>query len=214
MVFVAFGLFVPGNLHAFFSGAWATRSAPPINNAHLLKTLLVELAILTIVILFLRAREWSFTRVGLRPTFRDSLVGLGLNIASYVAYAVLFTAVTSFWPEIVKAVGATNLVAKNLDLPLIIAVSIVNPLFEELFTCGYVMTVLKERRGVLMAVNVSVAIRLLYHLYQGPLGVLSILPVGLIFSYWYARTGRLWPLVVAHALADLVGLIAYTNLGK
>jgi membrane protease YdiL (CAAX protease family) len=211
VVLVAFGIFFPSNLNAFFSGAWASRRAPLIDNSHLQKLLIVELGILILVVLFLRTRDWTLARVGLRPTAKDSLIGVGLNIASYISYAALFILMTSLWPAIAQSVGATNLVDRNLDLPLIIAVCIVNPLFEEGFLCGYVMTVLKERRGMLTAINVSVAIRLFYHLYQGPLGVLSITPLGLIFSYWYARTGRLWPLVVAHALADLVGFLAYTG---
>jgi membrane protease YdiL (CAAX protease family) len=210
----AFGIFLPSNLMAFLSGAWASRRSPIIDNAHLQQVLIVELGILILGVLFLRARDWNLERIGLRPSVRDSLVGVGLNIASYLGYAALFLLMVNLWPAIVHPVSATNLVAKGIDLPLILAVSLVNPLFEEGFLCGYVMTVLKARRGVLTAINVSVAIRLFYHLYQGPLGVLSITPLGLIFAYWYARTGRLWPLVVAHSLADLVGFLAYTSAFK
>jgi membrane protease YdiL (CAAX protease family) len=45
-----------------------------------------------------------------------------------------------------------------------------------------------------------------YHLYQGVLGALTIAPVGLLFAYWYVRSGRLWPLIVAHGLIDFIGL--------
>ena len=37
-------------------------------------------------------------------------------------------------------------------------------------------------------------------------GVLGIVPMALLFAYWYAHTRRLWPLIVAHAILDLVGL--------
>jgi membrane protease YdiL (CAAX protease family) len=50
-------------------------------------------------------------------------------------------------------------------------------------------------------------IRLGYHLYQGPFGVVAIVPLGLILAYWYAKNGKLWPLIVAHAAIDLVGLL-------
>jgi membrane protease YdiL (CAAX protease family) len=56
---------------------------------------------------------------------------------------------------------------------------------------------------------VSVGIRLLCHLYQGPLAV-GIVPVGLVFTWYYARTHRLWPVVIAHAISDFVALVAYT----
>jgi len=86
-------------------------------------------------------------------------------------------------------------------------VSIVNALYEEIFVTGYVVTALKQARSDWFAVNVSVGIRLAYHLYQGQMGVLTVLPLGLIFGFWFARTGRLWPLVVAHAAMDMLALI-------
>lgn len=85
---------------------------------------------------------------------------------------------------------------------------LINPFFEEVFVCGYVMTALKRQDNSWIAINSSVAIRVLYHLYQGPKGVLSVVPVGLIFGFWYARAGRLWPLVVAHSMADLLALLS------
>jgi uncharacterized protein len=48
-----------------------------------------------------------------------------------------------------------------------------------------------------------------YHLYQGALGVVMALPMGLVFTLVFARTGRLWPLVIAHALLDFVALVSY-----
>ena len=101
-------------------------------------------------------------------------------------------------------ISRTSLAAE----PVLIAIGSINGLYEELFVAGYVITLLKERRGLWFAVNVSVAIRLMYHLYQGALSVVVIVPMGLILGYWYARKGRLWPLVVAHTLIDLVGMLS------
>ena len=52
--------------------------------------------------------------------------------------------------------------------------------------------------------NVSTAIRLSYHLYQGAAGVISIITTGLIFGYWFARTRQLRPLVAAHGYLNFV----------
>jgi membrane protease YdiL (CAAX protease family) len=70
------------------------------------------------------------------------------------------------------------------------------------------MTALHRDRNVWLALNVSVGLRLFYHLYQGPLGVLSVIPFGLIGGYWYGRTGRLWPVMVAHSFVDVIGMVA------
>lgn len=56
------------------------------------------------------------------------------------------------------------------------------------------------------AVAISVAIRVSYHLYQGIPGLIAVVPMGLLFGIWYARTRQLWPLIVAHAIFDFVGL--------
>jgi len=61
-------------------------------------------------------------------------------------------------------------------------------------------------RGMWTAINVSTVVRLLYHLYQGPIGIVTIVPMGLIYGYTYARTRQLWPLIFAHVLIDIVGL--------
>jgi membrane protease YdiL (CAAX protease family) len=79
--------------------------------------------------------------------------------------------------------------------------------------CAYVITALKERFGVTTAVNVSAGIRLFYHFYQGAVGVVGIAPLALLFAYWFARTGRLWPLIVAHALMDFTALAASVGSG-
>src|SRR5262249_838397 len=103
-----------------------------------------------------------------------------------------------------------RIAAGHFDWTRVIAVSIVNPVFEEMFVCGYLITVLKERFGVTTAVNVSAGIRVFYHLYQGAMAVVGITPLALLFGYWFARTGRLWPLIVAHALQDFIAF-AYHN---
>ena len=92
---------------------------------------------------------------------------------------------------------------------MIVAASIVNPIHEELFVTAYLVTALKELRSPWFAINTSVVIRLTYHLYQGGQGVVGVIAIGLVFAWWYARNGRLWPLVVAHAVFDFVGLMAY-----
>jgi membrane protease YdiL (CAAX protease family) len=101
----------------------------------------------------------------------------------------------------------THIITQVIPATTIVANGMINPLFEEVFVCGYVMTALRKEGHTWFALNASVAIRLLYHLYQGPLGVLSIIPMGLMSGYWYARTGRLWPVIVAHAAMDMLAML-------
>jgi membrane protease YdiL (CAAX protease family) len=160
---------------------------------------------------FLFFRGWTLQRIGLNARLLDTAIGLLLAVASALAANLAVLIAAGFRPDFLEAANNPAFVTPGFDAGTVLAASALNGLFEEVFLCGYVITVLKERRGFWTAINVSVAIRLSYHLYQGPIGVLQIVPVGLIFGYFYARTGRLWPLVVAHVLVDFLSLMAYTN---
>ena len=48
-----------------------------------------------------------------------------------------------------------------------------------------------------------------YHLYQGFGAGLGNIVMGLVFGYVWQRTGRLWPLIVAHGLIDAVAFVGY-----
>jgi membrane protease YdiL (CAAX protease family) len=55
---------------------------------------------------------------------------------------------------------------------------------------------------------VSVALRVAIHSYQGPIALIGILPMTIVFTWYYARSGRLSPVVVAHVITDAAGLDA------
>ena len=90
-----------------------------------------------------------------------------------------------------------------MPLWLIVAVAFINPIFEETFIVGYLFERGKSF-GFWVIFATSCLIRVSYHLYQGWLGVISILPYGIIFALAYARTRNLWPLVLAHAMQDFI----------
>ena len=187
------------------------RPGAAITEHHLRFLLIYEPITLAILGGFLYVRGWTFKRVGLTPRLIDTLIGVGLAIGSYAAFVALWmlAAAANLQPAYLN--GASSLVEGHFALPTVIAVSIVNPLFEELFVCGYVITAAKESGHLAFGVNASIAIRLAYHLYQGGAGVVGIVPLGLIFGVWFSRTNRLWPVVVAHGLTDFVGLVSFVN---
>jgi membrane protease YdiL (CAAX protease family) len=51
-----------------------------------------------------------------------------------------------------------------------------------------------------------------YHLYQGFGAGLGNVAMGLVFGYAWRRTGRLWPLVIAHGIIDAVAFVGYALL--
>jgi len=46
------------------------------------------------------------------------------------------------------------------------------------------------------------------------MGVVGVAPLALLYAYWFALTGRLWPLIVAHALADFTPLESLSSVAE
>jgi membrane protease YdiL (CAAX protease family) len=168
-----------------------------------------ESIVLVLMSSFLGLRGWSPRRIGLQVDARGTLTGIGLFVLAFAVNVFAWQFVVGLSPDTARAIAGTRLALANYSLVTIVAVSTVNPVFEEVFTSGYVISALKERRSAWFAINVSVALRLLCHLYQGVQSVVFILPLGLLFGYWYARTGKLWPLIVAHSLGDFGALLQF-----
>jgi membrane protease YdiL (CAAX protease family) len=167
----------------------------------------IEVVIMAILLPFLWARGWTMARVGLRPAWTDFLYGIGLAVSAYAAYAVVWILFVVAAPDAARDAARISVVANGISPAAAVVTPLINALFEELFVAGYIITALKDKQGEWTAINVSVGVRLAYHLYQGAVGVIAIIPLGLIFGMWYARRGRLWPLVIAHAAIDLAGLL-------
>lgn len=131
------------------------------------------------------------------------LLLLGTYVLAMVAQALATLALPD---EMQAAVARYPRADPHLSMQLVFVTSTVNGIFEELFVAGYIITALRESRGAWIAINVSTVVRLLYHLYQGPLAVLTIVPMGILYGYFYACTRQLWPLIFAHVLVDIIGL--------
>lgn len=98
-------------------------------------------------------------------------------------------------------------------IPVLILAAIQNSLLEELVVVGYLMTRLREAGWSVGAVIVtSAALRGTYHLYQGFGQGLGNFIMGLVFGYWFHRTGRVMLLIVAHAILDIVAFVGYALL--
>ena len=204
---VAFGPFIIRSL----ADAVFPHMRPPITDAHLFGLVVYEPILFVILATFLWLRGWTPGRIGLAlPSPREGLLGIGLFL---LAYTVIFAIWWLTWliaPGIVShAAEGQPLVAPHLSLTTVILVSALNPVFEEVFVCGYVVSALKGEHRYWGAVHTSTALRLAYHLYQGSVAVFTIIPTGLIFALFYARRGRLWPLIIAHALAEFAALLPF-----
>jgi membrane protease YdiL (CAAX protease family) len=120
---------------------------------------------------------------------------------------------------VARAVGANLTVLPSTltdtwwRLPVLIASAAGNAFAEEVLLTGYLLTRLRQlgwsdNRSVL----VSALLRGCYHLYQGFGGFVGNLVMGLVFGRVWQRTGRLWALVGAHLLLDVVAFVGFALL--
>jgi membrane protease YdiL (CAAX protease family) len=113
---------------------------------------------------------------------------------------------------------SVQVLPSNLDetfwrLPMLVFSALGNAAAEEFLVVAYIITRLRqlgwsENRSLLF----SAVLRGSYHLYQGFGGGLGNLVMGLIYGRVFQRTGRIWPLVIGHALIDTVAFVGYALL--
>jgi len=95
-------------------------------------------------------------------------------------------------------------------VPILLLAAVQNAVVEEFIAVGYLLTRLWEGNwAVWSAIGASACLRGAYHLYQGFGPAIGNVAMGLVFGWVYQRTGRLLPLVIAHALLDVVAFLGY-----
>ncbi len=181
------------------------------DDARLLWLLAYEIVVGTLLGVFLYLRGWRFADSNLRIT-RQTFGMAGFLFAGFYLYGLIMGIAAN-------AFGVADVFTQisfqgSVSLPVALMVSAINPVFEELLTIAYVMKALGPH-GAAFTVGASALLRLVAHAYQGPLAAVVVFPLGVAFAIVYWRTRELWPLVLTHALIDLVGLLSIwaTGLG-
>lgn len=153
------------------------------------------------------------SRIGL-GRFRwdaDLLGGVGLAVVVGMPGLGLYVAARTLGLN--AAVLPSGLADTWWRIPMLVVTAFADGWAEEVIVVGYLLTRLGQlglRPGV--ALGCSAALRGCYHLYQGFGAGLGNVAVGVLFGYIWRRTGRLWPLVIAHGLIDTVAFVGYALL--
>jgi uncharacterized protein len=205
----AFGLPLAGAISVLLQ---PEKHGPHITNAGLLVGSIADAVVGLLLWQFLRLRGWTTAQAGLSPGTWWSQEFLTTPLA--VLALVLLFAIATFesarlvlrvWPNLFLSSPGRLTLAPDLRMTNIAVGCLINALYEEVFVCAYVVSSLSARIGVARAVSVSTAIRVSYHLYKGvAIAVLTVVPIGVMFAIWFARTKRLSPLILAHATIDFV----------
>jgi membrane protease YdiL (CAAX protease family) len=177
----------------------------PITDAGLLQGLGFELLLTATLGLWLWRAGWRPHLTTTRPyESLDPARGMLLWVGAIAAALTWALACRAMFPDLFRVASQTQITGTP-HFWLSLVFSVYNAVFEELLWLGLGITAFR-RFGVGWATAISIAMRLLAHAYQGPLALVTVLPVGTLFTLYYVRTRRLWPVVVAHAFQDTLAL--------
>lgn len=157
----------------------------------------------------------AFARLGFnfgRPG-RDLVQGLGLAALIGIPSLGLYAAGRAL--GITTAIIPSALDAYWWTVPVLILSAIRHGIVEEVIVVGYLL----DRFGrfgwsVPVSIAVSAVLRGSYHLYQGFGPFIGNMVMGIVFAWIYTRTKRVMPLVIAHALLDIVAFVGFSLFGK
>ena len=211
VISLAFGWAIVTSLATLLSGpsaADAPATGSTFGKGHLYGVVMLELILLPMVASVLYARGWRLKDFPMGIGKAMTALGAFLAASAWLLDIIIGIGLQLIFPAMYEGAQAYR-PANPPDFVAVYIVSLVNPVFEELIVVGYVIPALARRFGLTAAVNASVVIRCLYHLYQGIEALPFHLAYGLIQAYAYVRVGKLWPLIVSHALLDFFALLYY-----
>ena len=169
-----------------------------------LNAMLIELTGLALLSYILHQNGQTLADIGFRFQFGDSghaiLLVLGCRLIFRVAHSIAAFVYQLHFGHVPPS-ATSPLVGLGIATSLLFAV--INPFFEELIVRAFLISEAAFLTGsVKLAVMLSVALQTAYHLYQGVPNAVGDGFIFLVFSLYYVKTRRLWPIVLAHFWLD------------
>jgi CAAX protease family protein len=162
--------------------------------------------VLVVGFLLARNRE-GWAGIGL-TRFRAGDLGMGLIlwVASFVLVLVL--------AQLFQYFGQREVDFLPEGLPLwfrsvqAVLIAVTAGVTEEIVVRGYAQTRLEQLRApTAVIILLPTALWGVLHAYQGAGAALTIFGLGLMYAWYFQRTRRLWPLILAHVLFDATQLV-------
>lgn len=138
---------------------------------------------------------------------RDALIGIGFAAAIGLPGIGLYLVGRHL--GLAAQINPNGLFQYWWTIPVLILAAIKASLVEEFIAVAFSrirMAALGWRPW--MFVLASALLRASYHSYQGYVGFIGNFVMGLAFAYYYQRTNRLMPLLVAHTAMDITVFVA------
>ncbi len=157
----------------------------------------------------------AFRKIGFtfaRP-FRD--LGMGFGLAVLIGVGTIGVYAGGRALGITAAIVPAALDEDWWTLPVLILSALRHAILEEIIVVAYLMDrFARFGWSTLVSVLLSSLLRGSYHLYQGIGPFIGNFIMGLIFGWFYARFGRVMPLVIAHAALDIGAFVGFTLFGE
>ena len=150
------------------------------------------------------------SQIGLgRLKWRPDILG-GIGLAALIGLPGLGLYVAARVLGLSANVEPVELYDTWWRIPVLLIAAFANGWAEEVIVVAFLLTRLRQLRvDPMVALLASSLLRGAYHLYQGFSAGLGNVAMGLVFGYVWRRTGRLWPLIVAHGVIDSVAYVGY-----
>jgi membrane protease YdiL (CAAX protease family) len=173
---------------------------------------------LSAFLLFLHWRGWRPEDLRIRIGWISTLRGLELLVFTYGG----FWAVAQFSQFMLRVMGPTpyDFLAQlfipehrvfppsgiHLAWITLLVGTVINAFYEEIIYMGYGFNLWAAKYGPRTAVLFSILARLSVHTYQGTEHLLPIGMWAVIFGVWYRYHRKLWHLIFAHLMLDMISM--------
>ena len=195
--------YIPDLFSSTFAYVWRPTRYPLVYRDLWLIVRSLQVSLPLLAIMALSKDPWSLFGI-VRPRWIADIAG-GCAIWLVGLVACRF-AMTLLPPSVLEPIRHLLTWPKGTPAHLLLlAACVANGFAEELVMRGCLLPRLERLlRSTWLAVLVTTAMFASYHLYQGVPGVAGAAAVGVVYAASFCFFRRLWPLCVAHALADFM----------
>lgn len=203
IVALCFGWFIAGSVYAVSAGF----QGGTFSEGEIFGLVVFELVFGSVALYVLASRGFDVASLYPHPSVFGALAGV-LLAAVAAGTASAATSVLdwqSYSEPLERLMGGTP-----VGLPALVLLGVVNGAYEEIFLLAFLVRGLRGY-GLSIALGISLLVRVLYHLYQGPVGAIYVGTFGLVLSLFYVASGRLFPAVLAHAMWDIIPFLMHQD---
>ncbi len=172
-----------------------------------------NLAAIFLLIYILFRQERNIFDLGFSWVWKDLIYSILIAAIAFFMCGLSWLGIEyihSFWSQESLRIIPNNLEILQSGITFwSITAMVVNPFYEELILRAFTITEVKNiTNNHILAFLLSVILQSTYHLYQGFLSAVFLIPMFIIFSLYYMKWGRIMPVILAHMYFDLMSLFS------